>query len=170
MKSKSKIFLVGFMGCGKSTLGRKISSKLEKQFIDLDDFIEDAEGMTIAEIFEKRGEETFRVLEKKHLHAVINSYDDVVISSGGGTPCYFDNMETMLENGVVVYIDLPAEVLVSRLKGETNQRPLVANLESEDLLVFINNKLQERSPYYTKSDIIFSSLTENNDDLLAKLI
>lgn len=170
MKNKSKIFLVGFMGCGKSTLGKKISSKLGKQFIDLDDFIEDAEGMTIGEIFEKRGEDAFRVLEKEHLHTIINAYDDVVVSCGGGAPCYFDNMKTMLENGVVVYIKLPAEVLVSRLKGETNQRPLVANLGEEELLDFVKSKLLDRIPYYTMSDFIFDSLNEKEKDLLTKLI
>lgn len=169
MKSNSKVFLVGFMGCGKSTLGKKLARKLNKEFIDLDDFIEEQEKLTINEIFEQVGEAGFRALENKWLKFVSQKYDNAVISCGGGTPCFNGNMNFMLEKGKVVYIQLPPKVLCDRLTNERQKRPLIAKLSDNELLEFIKTKLSERSPYYLQSSILFDPLGETEVELMERL-
>lgn len=149
-----KIFLEGFMGCGKSTFGRKLAAELEWDFIDLDDYIEEKEGRSISDIFEKEGESFFRELETKTLEET-RDWTNTVISCGGGTPCFNDNAERINQLGYSVYIKLPASVLKGRLIGEKAKRPLLAKLTDEELLTFIQYKLAEREPFYTKAKKIF---------------
>jgi len=138
------------MGCGKTTAGKRLANKLGWPFIDLDDRIEEQTGKTIAELFEKDGETIFRELEKKALHSTFE-LKHAVISTGGGAPCFFDNMEQMNRNGNTIYIELPPKVLVDRLRGAKNQRPLIKGKTDEELLVFITEALEKRSPYYKKA-------------------
>ena len=144
------IFLVGYMGCGKSTLGKKLAINLNYDFIDLDNYIEEQEGRTIKEIFADDGEEYFRKLERVYLHRVIDT-ENVVISSGGGTPCFFDNMDQMNEYGLTVYINMHPKALIPRLKLSELYRPLIDNMEGEELLDYVYKTLREREGFYHKA-------------------
>ena len=144
------IFLVGYMGCGKSTLGKKLAYNLKHDFIDLDTYIEEQEGRTIKEIFADDGEDYFRKLERVYLHRVIDT-ENVVISVGGGTPCFFDNMEQMNEYGMTVYINMHPKALIPRLQLSESFRPLIAGMEGEVLLDYVYKTLREREGFYHKA-------------------
>lgn len=146
------IFIVGFMGSGKTTWGRKIASSLGLPFIDLDFEIVQFIGMTIPAYFNTYGEEAFRELEREFLKKQAGR--QAVVSTGGGTPCYFDNMKWMKENGLVVYLYHSPKSLWSRLsKSDVHKRPVLSGLTGDDLLSFIEAKLGEREPYYEQSQI-----------------
>jgi len=144
------IFLVGFMGCGKSTLGKKLAINLNYDFIDLDNYIEEQEGRTIKEIFADDGEDYLRKLERVYLHRVIDT-ENVVISSGGGTPCFFDNMDQMNEYGLTVYINMHPKAHNPRLKLSELYRPLIDGMEGEVLLDYVYKTLREREGFYHKA-------------------
>lgn len=167
---KKKIYLVGFMGCGKSYMGKAMAQSLGWEFLDMDDFLEANEGMTISQIFAEGGESLFRELEKNYLQATYD-FENTVIATGGGAPCFFDNMDWMNANGTTIYLDTPVAVLVERLKKETAHRPLLANKTSAELSEFIQQKLLERAPFYEQASTIFSYQTglETPADLLAHL-
>jgi len=148
-----RFYLVGFMGAGKTTYGRKLAQKLEYKFIDLDKFIEDKYRFTITSIFNFFGEEVFRQIEKQALLEV-SEEDNVVIATGGGTPCFEDNMNLMNEFGISIYLYLNENQLFSRLINAKKKRPLIKDKNSEELIKFITNKLQEREVFYKKSKII----------------
>jgi len=149
-----KVFLIGFMGCGKTTFGRKLAKQLEWDFIDLDDYIESDQKASIQEIFSDKGEAYFRGLESNALEEA-SKWNKTVISTGGGTPCFNNNISYINNIGLSIYIKLSPEVLKSRLEGGKSKRPLIANLSDAELLSFIKNKLAERSEDYSKSEIIF---------------
>lgn len=149
------IFLIGYMGCGKSTLGKALHSFAGVDFVDLDHYIEDGQGMTIKEIFAQRGEEAFRQLEKEALREV--SERKAVIACGGGTPCREGNMELMNECGITVWLNASVESLHRRLCDGRAKRPLIANKNDEELLSFIQSSLAEREPYYGKAQYRFNS-------------
>ena len=140
------IFLIGFMGCGKTTLGRKLASRLGYEFMDLDHILEARAGMTIAEYFSKFGEEAFRKLESEVLKQT-KYPKHAVVSTGGGLPCFFDNMDWMNTHGKTVYIKLSPKTLADRLENEKDKRP-VLNDHGEDLVAFIAGKLAERDRFY----------------------
>ncbi|MGC6470749.1 MAG: shikimate kinase [Flavobacteriales bacterium] len=144
------IFLVGYMGSGKSTLGKKLAHNLNYEFIDLDQYIQKEEDRTIKKIFESDGEDYFRKLERVYLHRIIDS-ENTVISTGGGTPCFFDNMEQMNEYGKTIYINMHPKALIPRLQKSEEFRPLIAGLEGEKLLDYIYKTLREREIYYHKA-------------------
>lgn len=152
------IFLIGFMGSGKSTIGKNLAKELNKKFIDLDDYIVKEEGKSISKIFEKVGEEGFRKIENSAIKSIIKT-NNQIIATGGGAPCFYDNMEIMNKNGKTVFLKLPAEELAKRLANEKAHRPLIANLTNEELLQFIETKLNERDKYYEKAKIITSSMS-----------
>ncbi len=154
MKKDDKIFLVGFMGCGKSTFGRKIAAALNWNFIDLDDYIEEKQGRSISSIFEESGEAYFRDLETLALEETKN-WNKTIISCGGGTPCFNNNDDLINNLGLSVYISLSPEILRDRLIGEKSKRPLIANLSNDELLSFIKKKLTARESYYNKAKIKF---------------
>jgi shikimate kinase len=154
-----RIFLVGFMGCGKTTLGKRLAKKLNIKFVDMDADIESKQGLTIPMIFQKHGEKYFRDLEKKWLEDLVG--DDLLISTGGGTPCFYDNMEIMNTKGKTVYINLPVKVLLDRLSNQTQNRPLIANMSKEELKSFIHDKLLERIPFYSKAQIHYDGLVDD---------
>ncbi len=152
-----KIFFIGFMGCGKTTWSRKLAAKLEYDFVDLDHVFEEQVGMTIAEYFTNHSQEEFRLLESKILKETPYA-QNAVVSTGGGLPCFFDNMDWMNANGQTLYIKLSPKTLADRLdKGKTT-RPLLANLHGEELIGFIAEKLAEREGYYEQAKHIVSGI------------
>ncbi len=148
-----RIYLTGFMGCGKTTFGKKLSEKLGYEFMDLDKVLQFVENKTVTQIFNEMGEEYFRKLEADVLHSTI-LHKNLVISCGGGTPCYFDNMEWMNERGLTVYIKMQAENLYGRLKEKKEKRPLIAKMKNPELKDFIFQKLSEREAFYLQAKLI----------------
>ena len=151
----TRIFLIGYMGAGKTTLGKAFARALGLTFVDLDWYIEERFHKSIRQLFAERGEEGFRELEKRVLHEA-GDFEDVVISVGGGTPCFFDNMEYMNEAGETVFLDVNLQVLFRRLKVAKQQRPLLDGKTDEELKAFIQEALQKRLPFYTKAKHTFN--------------
>ena len=144
------IYLIGFMGCGKTTLGKKVANQLKYDFIDLDQLIEKRASLTINEFFTKNGEESFRVFEKQLLIEVSSS-ENTVVAVGGGTPCYFTNMEIMNQTGETFYFQRPVKELFNRIVNARDNRPLVKDKSEEELLVYIEDLLNKREVFYLKS-------------------
>lgn len=161
-----KVFLIGFMGSGKTHWGRLISQKLDLPFFDLDEQIVNHEGKSIVEIFESKGEEQFRLAEKDILHIITESHDSFVMACGGGTPCYFNNVEYMNLSGVTVWINTPLDILFGRLLQEKDKRPLIKELTDEQLRGFISKKYADRKIYYEQADVMM----EEEPVLIEKLI
>ena len=151
----TRIFLIGYMGAGKTTLGKAFARAMGLTFVDLDWYIEERYHKTVRQIFEERGEDGFRELEKRMLHET-GEFEDVVISVGGGTPCFFDNMDYMNSVGETVFLDVDVKVLFRRLKVAKQQRPLLANKTDEELMTFIVEALQKRLPFYSKAKYVFN--------------
>ncbi len=145
-----RIILVGYMGAGKTTVGKALAKDLQLQFYDLDWYIESRLRKTIPQIFAEKGEEGFREVERRLLHEVAE-FEDVVISCGGGTPCFFDNMDYMNRQGDVVYLKASVDVLVKHLKMGKTERPLLKGKSPEELENFIRQQLEKREPYYQKA-------------------
>lgn len=153
-----RIFLVGFMGSGKSTVGRILARAMAWKFIDLDDYVQEKEGMTITQIFAQYGEKAFREMEKNAITEV-SLLQNVIIATGGGAPCFHNNMVFMKEHGLTIYLFLNAEGLCERLMPARNSRPLIANKNKSELLAFIKEKIAEREPYYSKAHITADATT-----------
>ncbi|HUX94541.1 MAG TPA: shikimate kinase [Bacteroidales bacterium] len=147
------LYIIGFMGSGKTTAGKKLASSLGWSFIDLDRKIEKHTGKTIPEIFDDHGEDHFRKIEAEVLRT-LSPLSDTVVATGGGAPCYDDNMEFMKSSGLTVYLKLTPNQLVSRLIRSSDERPLIKNLTGDKLLHFIESKMPERTKWYEKSHII----------------
>ncbi|MBE0676538.1 MAG: AAA family ATPase [Bacteroidales bacterium] len=162
------IYLTGFMGSGKSTLGKKLASLAGLPFIDLDREVELREKSDIATIFSERGELCFREAESKALRA-IDTGTGAVIATGGGAPCFNDNMEFMNQTGITVYLRLTPAALTSRLEGARETRPLIEGLNGEKLLEFVEQKLREREPYYLQSAIVYEGLGQDARALLKEI-
>lgn len=145
-----KLFLIGMMGSGKSHWSRQLAKKLKTGGYDLDFLIESHEEKTISEIFEEGGEEYFRKSEAKILRW-FGEKKAFVLATGGGAPCFHDNMDWMNKNGVTIWLDEPVETLVERLKPGKEHRPLIRSLSDEALTAFLENKLKERTPVYEKA-------------------
>lgn len=147
-----KIVLLGYMGSGKTTVGKKLAKDLSLRFLDLDDRIEASEKSKITNIFSKKGEIYFRRKEAEYLRNILTNDDDFVLSIGGGTPCYANNMEAISEaTNRVVYLKLSIFSLVERLVKEKSERPMIASIPDEDLPEFIGKHLFERSFYYSQA-------------------
>lgn len=151
-----RIFLTGYMGAGKTTLGKAFAREVGLSFIDLDWYIESRFHKTIAQLFAERGEEGFRQLERNLLHEV-GEFEDVVISTGGGTPCFFDNMDYMNAHGTTVYLKVSVDELANRLSVGKNTRPVLGGRKGEELKAFIRENLEKRRPYYERAQIIFDA-------------
>jgi len=165
-----KIFLVGYMGCGKSTKAKQLAHRLECPVIDLDLEIVIKSGKTIAEFFEAFGEKGFRDYESEMLKTY-NYPENCVVATGGGLPCFFDNMEWMNAHGETVYLEMEPAQLVSRLHNR-QKRPLIKDLDDEQLFEFIKVKLDERNPFYRKSKIIINAFdldAEKLEEAIKKL-
>ncbi|MBA3900438.1 MAG: shikimate kinase [Bacteroidetes bacterium] len=145
-----KIYFIGFMGCGKSSVGKKIANKLGYTFIDLDDFIEKKAGLTIPDIFSREGEDYFRKLETYSLKEIA-SLDKVVVSTGGGTPCFNSNMDLINSSGMSIYLKMSAETLYSRLRESKTERPLLSAFTEFELKQYVVDKLLEREFYYSQA-------------------
>lgn len=150
-----KIVLVGYMGSGKSTLGSLLADSLKVPFIDLDAYIETSLGLSIQEIFHKKGSIFFRKQERLALEALLKEEGDFVLATGGGAPCYGDNMEFILGHAThVVYLKLTVQALIERLTPEKSHRPLIAHLEGAALEEFIRKHLFERAFYYNQAHLV----------------
>lgn len=141
------------MGSGKTYLGERLAGLLNRPFFDLDQMLEASEGETIPTIFAEKGEATFRDLERKYLHTLENQ-SPAVVATGGGTPCFFDNMDWMKAHGTTVYLETPIEVLYERLSRERAGRPLLAGLSDGELLDFMKKKLEEREGWYRQAEVV----------------
>lgn len=164
-----KIFLIGFMGSGKSYWGRRLSERLRMPFFDLDDQLEEHEGRPILEIFREKGEEHFRLLEKDLLHIITESHDSFVMACGGGTPCFYNNLDYMKQAGTVVWINLPPEQLFERLRKEKDHRPLIRDLSDDQLHSFILRKFADRKMYYDQADVHTDNDPLDLDDLIQRI-
>ena len=149
-----QIFILGFMGSGKSTVGKLLAPILNRSFYDLDLLIQQNTQSTINEIFSHHGEAYFRQLEKQVLENT-QSLEKAVIALGGGTPCFFDNMEWINKHGVSIYLDAAPGLLFQRLISARESRPLVRQLNETELLQYIKNKLEERRHFYEKASVIY---------------
>jgi shikimate kinase len=161
-----KIFLIGFMGCGKTHWGKELSQKLQIPLFDLDHMIEEQEGKSISEIFAEMGEEYFRMLEKDVLHMLTESHESFVMACGGGTPCFFNNIDYMKSRGTTVWINCSVDCLHSRLVKEKDKRPLISAIPDLELRSFIVKKFSDRKIFYQQASIILSE----DDVTLDKLI
>ena len=165
-----KIFLVGYMGCGKSTKAKQLAHRLDYPVIDLDTEIVNKSGKTIAEFFEAFGEKGFRDYESEMLKTY-NYPENCVVATGGGLPCFFDNMDWMNAHGETIYLEMEPAQLVSRLHNR-QKRPLIKDMDDEQLLEFIKVKLEERNPFYRKSKIIINAFdldAEKLEEAIKKL-
>lgn len=162
---KKPIFIVGFMGSGKTTIGKKLAAATGRQFVDLDHEIVAYIGMSIPEYFNKFGEDNFRDLERTFLRR--QQGVDAIISTGGGTPCFYDNMQWITENGIALYFQHTAKSLWSRLsKSDVSKRPVLKGLNGDELLAFIESKLNERTPYYEQSQLIIDQLHTSVEEIV----
>ena len=145
-----RIIIIGYMGAGKTTVGKALARTLQLPFYDLDWYIEGRMRKTVAQLFAERGEEGFRQVERNMLHEVAE-FEDVVISCGGGTPCFFDNMEYLNAQGETIYLKATPEVLYKHLQMGKTVRPLLRDKTPEETLDFINSQLAYREPFYNKA-------------------
>lgn len=145
-----RIVLIGYMGAGKTTVGRMLAKDMGLMFYDLDWYITSRMRRTVAQIFEESGEEGFRRIERNMLHEVAE-FENVVISCGGGTPCFFDNMDYLNLQSETVYLKATPEVLYAHLKMGKSVRPLLLNKTPEEVEAFVKQQLQQREPYYSKA-------------------
>lgn len=157
-----KVVLLGYMASGKSAVGRILAEENNFQFIDLDDFIEEKEQLSITEIFKTKGEVYFRIKEGEYLHEMLNLDGNYIFSLGGGTPCFGNNMEIVQKNAISFYLKASISTIFNRLKNETNQRPLVSAIGENDLQEFIAKHLFERAIFYDKAS---HTVIVNNKDL-----
>ena len=149
-----RIFLIGFMGSGKTHWGSRIAEKLQIPFYDMDAVIVHGEGMSVSEIFANKGEEYFRYMEKQTLEDLVSREENFVLSAGGGTPCFFNNIEFMKRSGRVVWLNTSLEALNQRLLKEKISRPLLKGISEAGLRAYIIRKLSERKMYYEQADLM----------------
>ncbi|MGC1203763.1 MAG: shikimate kinase [Flavobacteriaceae bacterium] len=167
------LVLVGYMASGKSAIGRVLANKLNYRFIDLDDFIEESENSTVSDLFKLKGELHFRKLETHYLNELLHSQNNLVLALGGGTPCYGNNMDLILNADHVKSIYLKASIptLIGRLKNEKSKRPLIAHIETDDLLAeFIGKHLFERSQFYSLAQVTITTDHKSEKDIIEELV
>lgn len=150
-------FLTGFMGSGKSYWGQKWAAANGYTFVDLDEVIEKAEGKTIADIFEIKGEDYFREIEATHLRS-FGDAKNTIVACGGGTPCFYENMQWMNEHGTTIYLLTTASQILDRVLAEQDKRPLIKKMNPGELLFFIEQKLKERTSFYNQAKLIIPSI------------
>ena len=164
------IFLLGMMGSGKTTLGRELAEKLGYTFLDLDAVIEQKEGKTIAEIFAAEGQEWFRELEREALQSIISNYKQAIVATGGGTPCFFNNITLMNAAGETIFLDVPTEFLAERLsQSDLTARPLLAGKTQSELISFLGKTLADRRQFYVQAKHLVASPPYTSNALLRLL-
>ncbi len=156
-----KVFILGYMASGKTTIGRKLAKELRLDFIDLDEFIESRENKSISEIFTEGGEALFRGVEMKYLREVIALEPDALISTGGGTPCFYDNIKDMNDAGLTVFFEMDAKSVTFRLMNSKGDRPIVNNVSEGELLEFVEQQMEERKYYYSEAQMTVNALGFN---------
>lgn len=162
-----RIFLIGYMGAGKTTMGKELSRRMGLSFIDLDHFIEGRYHKSVRQLFEEKGEDAFREIERNALLEIAD-FEDVVISTGGGAPCFHQNMEFMNEKGTTVYLKATVEELAKRVSLSKNTRPILMGLSDTDLELFITDALKKRSYFYEQAEITFDAeMMETEADIIA---
>jgi shikimate kinase len=164
-----KIFLIGFMGCGKSFIGKRLAEKLNLPFIDMDEYLQNAEKQTIATIFTQYGEAHFRQLEKEKLREML-PVQNAVIATGGGAPCFHDNMAWMNQQGITIYLQASTQLLFDRLKSESDKRPVLGGRSDDELKHFISNKIEERNFYYAQCTYTIQQGDGNAENILKQIM
>ena len=145
-----RVILIGYMGSGKTTVGKALSKETGMMFYDLDWYIESRMHKSVSQIFAEKGEEGFRKIEYNMLHEVAE-FEDVIISCGGGTPCFFDNMDYLNQQGEVVYLKASPETLYKHLLMAKIERPLLKDKSADELIAYITEHLKQREPFYEKA-------------------
>lgn len=158
----SRIYLIGFMGSGKTTHGKQIARMMGYDFLDVDQWIVEKEGKSIPEIFAVEGESRFRELETAAIREM-KKMQKVVIATGGGLPCHADNMQMLKDSGLTVYLKLSPEALLSRLKVSKTRRPLMEGKTEEEMYATIRKMLTEREPWYSQADMVIDGLDRVNE-------
>lgn len=148
-----RIFIIGYMGAGKSTVGKRLANRLELPFVDIDDAFEARYRYTIPRFFDHFGEARFRELEHQCLKDIIRDHEKAVISTGGGTPCFHANLQLMQDHGTTVYLKMHPVSLATRLKQARRLRPVVRDVKNEGMLDFVAAQLAEREKFYMQADI-----------------
>jgi len=157
------------MGCGKTRLGKKLAKQLNYLFIDLDKEIERESNKSISDIFLNEGENEFRKIETTILNKILELNGNYIIALGGGTICFNNNLQIVKNKASLIYLQMPVKALYSRLKESKTNRPLISNLNDEELLSFIENKLKERENFYLQANYIFNALSINSTEVIKEL-
>jgi len=164
-----RIYIVGYMASGKSVVGKDLAERLNYTFVDLDELFEERFRIAILEFFEKYDEAAFRQIESVLLHET-SRYQNTVIATGGGTPCYFDNMDFILQQGKSVYLKMSSENLVKRLRVIRKKRPLLKGLKEDDLEQYVKSQLAKREPFYKKALLTVEGPNYNLEEILRSLL
>lgn len=167
------VVLMGYMASGKSTIGNFLAKKLDFEFLDLDDYIESQEGLTVKQIFSDKGELYFRKLETRCLTKLLEAEKNIVLALGGGTPCYGNNLNSILKssNAISFYLKASINSIIKRVEGEKSKRPLIAHLNTkEDLVEFIGKHLFERSQFYIQADFVVSTDDLEVDQIVEQIV
>src|SRR6185436_18916719 len=164
-----KIYLIGFMGSGKTYWAQQLSQKLNIPFFDMDEQIVNSEGKSINDIFEKFGEEYFRLKEKGILHTTTENNSSFVMACGGGSPCYFNNIDYMNQSGTTVWLNVPMNILFERLKTEKEKRPLLRELSDDQLKSFVIKKFADRKIYYEQAEVVIDDENISLDHFIEKI-
>jgi shikimate kinase len=159
-----RIYLIGYMGSGKSHLGWKLANHLGVQFVDMDNYIEERNCKTIPQIFAEEGEAEFRKKERKALDE-LSEFNDIVIATGGGAPCFFDNIDLMNESGKTIYLNIDPTILADRLMASKTERPLIKGKSREQLVAFIDETLQKRNVFYSQAKFQITEPDLSLDDI-----
>ena len=165
------LFLVGYAGSGKSSLGKRLARRMGLRFVDTDNVVEQQVGAPIADIFHYEGEEYFRIAERRAVESLANEAMDLVIATGGGLPTWRDNMEWMLRSGVTIYLRRSPEQILSRLSAYGREkRPMFRGKSDEELLEFMRQQMAEREEYYAQAHISVDCTTMSDDDVVEYIV
>ncbi|MFA9392658.1 MAG: shikimate kinase [Prolixibacteraceae bacterium] len=148
-----RIYLIGYMGSGKSTVGKGLAKALNLTFVDMDDHIEERNFKSIPKIFAEDGEAAFRKMEQKALHE-LSTFENIVIATGGGAPCFFDNIEVIKQTGKSIYLKGSPRIIAERLLQSKIDRPLIKGKTEDELVAFIDDTLHQREKWYKQADIV----------------
>lgn len=166
-QTKKMLFLIGYMGCGKSTLGRKLARRLGGEFVDTDSLVEEREGASVADVFRYEGEQRFREVERAVLDGVIDRGAAAVVSTGGGLPVWADNMERMNAAGCTVYLRRTAQQIAGRLSPYgRRKRPRLRDLSDEELVAFMERDMASREPFYSRATLVVDCGVRSDDELI----
>jgi len=163
-----RIFLIGFMGAGKTTFGQQLACNLGLSFIDTDVYIENRYHKTVSSLFAEKGESEFRILERKILEE-ISKFEDVVIATGGGMPCFYDNIDYMNSKGITIFMQVSDSELAKRLYPAKSNRPLLMDKDYDEILSFVSSTLTKRLPFYLKAQYIVDASDNKVADRMAEI-